>query len=120
MEYAWAPREHYGAQALLNAETALAWRNENPGWFLIRDDIATDAAMAAANRLLGRPPGGHVVLTNRLNAFPRGVERLDLDNADGLRLTRPTAYPRKRYFRTASAARPQAYAVSKAPRIPHM
>ena len=61
-------------------EAALAWLNANPGWLLILDNIDTEAALAAANRLLGRLQGGRAVLTSRLAAgFARGVERLDLD-----------------------------------------
>ncbi len=61
-------------------EAALAWLNANPGWFLILDNVDSEPALAAANRLLGRLQGGHVVLTSRLAAgFARGVERLDLD-----------------------------------------
>ncbi len=60
-------------------EAAVAWLNANPGWFLILDNIDTEPALTAAHRLLGRLSGGHVVLTSRLAAFPRGVERLDLD-----------------------------------------
>jgi hypothetical protein len=63
-------------------EAAVAWLNANPGWFLILDNLDTEAAVAAANRLLGRLSGGHVVLTSRLSAFPRGVEKLDLDVLD--------------------------------------
>jgi hypothetical protein len=60
-------------------EAALAWLNANPGWFLILDNIDTQPALDAANRLLGRLQGGHVVLTSRLAHFPRGIEHLDLD-----------------------------------------
>lgn len=60
-------------------EAALAWLNANPRWFLILDNIDTEPALDAANRLLGRLQGGHVVMTSRLARFPRGVERLDLD-----------------------------------------
>jgi hypothetical protein len=61
-------------------EAALAWLNANPGWFLIVDNIDSQPALDAANRLLGRLQGGHVVLTSRLSAgFARGMERLDLD-----------------------------------------
>ena len=64
----------------LRMEAALAWLNANPGWFLILDNIDSTAALDAANRLLGRLHGGHVVLTSRLSSgFARGVERLDLD-----------------------------------------
>ena len=64
-------------------EAAVAWLNANPGWFLILDNLDTEAAVAAANWLLGRLTGGHVVLTSRLSAgFARGVEKLDLDVLD--------------------------------------
>ncbi len=55
------------------------WLNANPVWLLILDNIDTEPALAAANHLLGRLTGGHVLLTSRLRQFPRGVERLDLD-----------------------------------------
>jgi len=60
-------------------EAAIQWLNDNPNWFLILDNIDTDAALQAAHKLLGRLRGGHVVLTSRLTQFPRDVERLDLD-----------------------------------------
>ena len=61
-------------------EAVLAWLNAHPGWLLILDNVDSAAALEAANRLLGRLQGGHVVLTSRLAAgFARGVERLDLD-----------------------------------------
>jgi tetratricopeptide (TPR) repeat protein len=60
-------------------EAALAWLNANPDWLLILDNVDSEPALDAANRLLGRLQGGHVVLTSRLARFPRGVERLDLD-----------------------------------------
>jgi hypothetical protein len=63
----------------VRVEAALDWLNANPRWFLILDNIDSEPALAAAHRLLGRLNGGHVVMTSRLAAFPRGVERLDLD-----------------------------------------
>jgi tetratricopeptide (TPR) repeat protein len=72
--------EHAVPDEAVRMEAALAWLNANPGWFLILDNIDSDPALGAANRLLGRLQGGHVVLTSRLTAgFARGVERLDLD-----------------------------------------
>ena len=109
VEYAHAHAHEYTAVALLDAETpeklrsalaaligplrlnvtapeedvrveaAIQWLNDNPGWFLILDNIDTDPALQAAHRMLGRLKGGHVVLTSRLTQFPRGVEKLDLD-----------------------------------------
>jgi tetratricopeptide (TPR) repeat protein len=60
-------------------EAVLAWLNANKLWLLILDNVDSEPALDAANRLLGRLQGGHVVLTSRLARFPRGVERLDLD-----------------------------------------
>ncbi len=60
-------------------EAAIQWLNDNPGWFLILDNIDTGAALQAAHALLGRLRGGHVVLTSRLAELPAGLERLDLD-----------------------------------------
>jgi tetratricopeptide (TPR) repeat protein len=59
---------------------ALAWLRTNPGWFLILDNVDTDAAKQAAVAMLGRLIGGHVVLTSRLDPGAwLGVEPLDLD-----------------------------------------
>jgi tetratricopeptide (TPR) repeat protein len=63
----------------VRVEAAIGWLNDNPAWLLILDNIDTDAALQAAQRLLGRLRGGHVVLTSRLASFPRGIETLDLD-----------------------------------------
>ena len=61
------------------AEIALGWLNANPGWLLILDNLDTQAALDAASRLMGRLDGGQVLLTSRLERFPRGVPRLALD-----------------------------------------
>ena len=72
--------EHSVPEQDARMEAALAWLNANHGWFLILDNVDTAPALEAANRLLGRLQGGHVVLTSRLAAgFARGVRRLDLD-----------------------------------------
>lgn len=66
----------------VRTDAALTWLNANPGWLLILDNVDTEAAEAAANHLMGRLSGGHVVLTSRLGRFARGVEKLDLDVLD--------------------------------------
>ncbi len=59
---------------------SLAWLRTNPGWFLILDNVDTDAARQAAVAMLGRLSGGHVVLTSRLDAGAwDSAEPLDLD-----------------------------------------
>ena len=61
----------------LNA--VLSWLAANPGWLLILDNIDAPAALAEADRLMGRLAGGHVILTSRLDRFARQVEPLELD-----------------------------------------
>ena len=60
-------------------EAAIGWLNRNPGWLLILDNIDSKAALAEANKLLGRLSGGHVVMTSRLTGFGGEVEPLHLD-----------------------------------------
>ena len=60
-------------------KAALDWLNEHPGWFLILDNLDTPAALAEAERLLGRLSGGHVVITSRLSNFAGHFEPLALD-----------------------------------------
>src|SRR5277367_5832129 len=60
-------------------EAAIGWLNRNPGWCLILDNIDSRAALAEANKLLGRLSGGHVVMTSRLSGFGGEIEPLQLD-----------------------------------------
>jgi tetratricopeptide (TPR) repeat protein len=71
--------EHAATETDAKAEAVIRWLRTNPGWFLILDNLDTKAALDEAHRLLGRLSGGHVVLTSRLGVFPRGIERLELD-----------------------------------------
>jgi tetratricopeptide (TPR) repeat protein len=72
-----AEREAAEEEVRLNA--VLAWLGANPGWLLIFDNIDTPTAMAEVDRQMGRLAGGHVLLTSRLDSFPRQVEPLELD-----------------------------------------
>lgn len=47
-------------------EAVLNWLRTHPGWLLIVDDVDSEDAAAAAEALLARLAGGHVVLTSRL------------------------------------------------------
>jgi hypothetical protein len=58
---------------------ALRWLADYPRWFLILDNLDTPAAAGAAEELLARLQGGHVVLTGRLSQRSGSVESLELD-----------------------------------------
>jgi hypothetical protein len=60
-------------------EAALQWLQQNPGWFLIIDNVDTPAAAAAVENLLSRLHGGQVLITSRLSYWSGLVERLELD-----------------------------------------
>ena len=57
----------------------LDWLRENPGWFLVIDNLDTPEALKAAEGLLSNLSGGHVVVTSRLAIFSGHFEPLDLD-----------------------------------------
>jgi tetratricopeptide (TPR) repeat protein len=63
----------------VRVNAALDWLNTNPGWFLILDNVDTEAALAGAERLLSQLRGGHVVITSRLSNFAAYIEPLELD-----------------------------------------
>jgi hypothetical protein len=47
-------------------DAVVRWLGQHPGWLLILDNIDSDAAAVAAEALLPRLVGGHVLLTSRL------------------------------------------------------
>ncbi len=61
---------------------AVRWLEDNPGWFLILDNVDTEEAAQEAEALLPRLQRGHVVITSRLGEWSEGVEPLDLDVLD--------------------------------------
>jgi len=58
---------------------ALDWLADNPGWFLIIDNLDTPEAALAAEKMLARLKGGHVLLTSRIGQWHQYVEPLELD-----------------------------------------
>ncbi|MGP0093251.1 MAG: hypothetical protein ACLPKB_25400 [Xanthobacteraceae bacterium] len=58
---------------------ALRWLQQNPGWFLIFDNVDTEEAAAEVEKLLARLHGGQVLITSRLSNWSALVDRLDLD-----------------------------------------
>jgi tetratricopeptide (TPR) repeat protein len=57
----------------------LRWLRDHPGWLLILDNLDTKEAATAAEDLLARLQGGHVLLTSRLSDWSIRVEALPLD-----------------------------------------
>ena len=61
---------------------ALRWLDQHPGWLLILDNVDTAEAAAAAEDLLARLRGGHVLMTSRISQWSGSVEALELDVLD--------------------------------------
>jgi tetratricopeptide (TPR) repeat protein len=108
VEYAWAQRDAYRALLFVVADTSealrrnlaalatilipkvnttddsvrlqavLDWLKENPGWFLILDNVDTRPALAEVECLLGGLSGGHVVVTSRFRDFSANFQPLEL------------------------------------------
>jgi tetratricopeptide (TPR) repeat protein len=67
------PAKHYDA--------AIKWLQQNPGWFLIVDNVDTkEAASAVEESILGKLKEGHILVTSRLSAWRnRDLDPLELD-----------------------------------------
>jgi tetratricopeptide (TPR) repeat protein len=62
---------------------AIRWLLEHPGWFLILDNVDNRASVQAVQELLARIPGGHVLITSRIDNWSKDVEPLELDVLSG-------------------------------------
>ena len=72
--------EHEAREAEAQVAAALRWLQNNPGWFLIFDNVDDEDAAKAVEALLGRLAGhGQVLITSRLSNWPDAVHQLDLD-----------------------------------------
>jgi tetratricopeptide (TPR) repeat protein len=71
--------EQDAPQDSVKIPAALKWLNAHPGWLLILDNIDDATAADAAEALVGRLNGGHVLITGRHPNFSAGVETLELD-----------------------------------------
>ena len=58
---------------------AFRWLKQNPGWFLIIDNVDTPQAAEAVESILAQLQGGQVLITSRLSNWSGVVERLELD-----------------------------------------
>jgi len=72
-------KEREAAEEEVRLNGVLTWLAANPGWLLILDNVDTRDALAEVDRLMGRLAGRHLVLTSRLDRFPRQVEPLEVD-----------------------------------------
>ena len=57
----------------------LHWLEANPGWLMIVDNVDTEEAARAIEKLLARLRAGHVLITSRIGNWSAGVEPLELD-----------------------------------------
>jgi len=57
----------------------LRWLKEQPGWLLILDNVDSQDAAEAVDRLVTSLHGGHVLLTGRLARWSAEVEPIELD-----------------------------------------
>ncbi|MDN5752476.1 MAG: tetratricopeptide repeat protein, partial [Nitrosospira sp.] len=60
-------------------DAVVTWLRQHPGWLLILDNIDSEEGAAAAEALLSRLTGGHVLLTSRLRNWSIGIAALTLD-----------------------------------------
>ncbi|EAR21585.1 tetratricopeptide repeat protein [Nitrococcus mobilis] len=71
--------ERESPEEAVQMAAALRWLNTHPGWFLILDNVDTEAAAAYAEDLLTRLQGGQVLITSRLARWGGHVEPVELD-----------------------------------------
>jgi hypothetical protein len=74
--------ENQVTEEAVQVAAVLHWLHGHPGWLLVLDNVDTEAAAQAAEALLPRLPGGHVLLTSRLGNWSGGVAALPLDVLD--------------------------------------
>ena len=90
-------------------EAVLRWLRTHPGWLLILDNIDSQNAGEAAEKLLPRLTGGHVLLTGRLSEWSSGLalpplEVLPLEAAREILLDRTDLKRRKQADDVAEAS----------------
>ena len=61
---------------------ALHWLQEHPGWFLIIDNVDSEASADEVERLVAKLHGGQVLITSRLNRWSGSIQPLELDVLD--------------------------------------
>lgn len=54
------------------------WLSQNPGWLMIMDNVDTDSAAIATQRMLSKLHGGDVLITSRIDRWGPVVEVIDV------------------------------------------
>jgi tetratricopeptide (TPR) repeat protein len=57
----------------------IRWLKQNKGWLLILDNVDTQEAVAAVQKLLAKLTGGIVLVTSRITMWSGGIPRFPLD-----------------------------------------
>ena len=71
--------EQSATEEEVRVAAALRWLQAHLGWLLILDNVATEAAIVAVEKLLAELRGGQVLITSRLAHFSDVVDPLELD-----------------------------------------
>ena len=71
--------EHNNPEHRVRYAAAVKWLADNPGWFLILDNVDDPQAAESVEELLPYLATGHVLITSRYGDWSGGVERLDLE-----------------------------------------
>ncbi len=71
--------EQVATEEEVRMAAALRWLDEHRGWFLILDNVDTEAAAQYAEELLTRLHGGQALITSRLARWGDHVQPLELD-----------------------------------------
>ncbi len=74
--------EYAATDETVRVAAAIRWLHEHPGWFLILDNVDTEAAVEYVERFLANLYRGHVLITSRLAKWNESVEPLELDVLD--------------------------------------
>ncbi|MFM7867814.1 MAG: DUF4062 domain-containing protein, partial [Planctomycetaceae bacterium] len=71
--------EQHATEVPVKVAAALRWLSAHPGWFLILDNVDSEEAAGAVERLLPKLRNGHVLITSRLGRWHGQVQPLELD-----------------------------------------
>ncbi len=71
--------EQHATEEDVRLKAVLDWLKQHPGWFLILDNLDTEAALEEAEKLLSTITSGRVLITSRLANFAGHFDPLELD-----------------------------------------
>jgi tetratricopeptide (TPR) repeat protein len=71
--------EQHATEEDVHLKAVLDWLKQHPGWFLILDNLDTEAALEEAEKLMSTLTSGRVLITSRLANFAGHFDPLELD-----------------------------------------